>query len=725
MGGLLKPLDLVDYPLYMVAMNALPPVPDARRRRLAGRVAATGRSDRAVGAALVGGAARRRVLATGLGATGLRPDRVPDHARRRLGRRLPQQHVPHGRGAGGGRRAAPPAARPVEPRRDQHRAARAADRPGPGDGALVGPLAARHRQRHRREPPITVFARRSSPPEPDLDEVAGEWRNEPGWPLDRVVDDVRPLGDGHAEPRVWSPTPAPRRGSPAPATCRGGNRSTSGYDDAQSLTWEWPADDLELLGHPADGAGQRRRAGRDAGGAPLRRLPRRPLDAGHPRGAQPHAPPRPRTPEPMPVGEPVDVSVELEATSWTFDPGHRMRLAIAGTDWPNTVAPPAPVTLSLDLERLGVAPARVDGPSPCPPPSLVASTDAPTESRRRDLAGGSRRAASETSCVVDHGSTYDEEGVTCTEHYAGRSRVDTRSFAQRIDATAAFRLAVADGDRPQRGRAARRGDRHRVRGRSAAALLRRRRRVRGPTLAAGHPSRPRVAGTTWRTAAGRGPTRGDPARRGRADHRTGLRAHPGCRCRRRARRQYRVGLLPLRDQGPAAVRGVQLCRRTRPAPARPDPSLRAPALGCGCAGSWRCTGRAAGLARPGRCGSTPGRPRCACPELQAVSRRLDVHWKDIVAAVIAKASQPGEFTCDDPTAAAWRITALLDGLAVQATVHTGVLAKVDDDALGRGRWPPPSSASPERSCADARRRPAQTSQLTGKLGSVQRRPVEP
>ncbi|MGZ4639264.1 MAG: TetR family transcriptional regulator C-terminal domain-containing protein, partial [Actinomycetes bacterium] len=35
----------------------------------------------------------------------------------------------------------------------------------------------------------------------------------------------------------------------------------------------------------------------------------------------------------------------------------------------------------------------------------------------------------------------------------------------------------------------------------------------------------------------------------------------------------------------------------------------------------------------------------------------------------------GEMTCDDPSGAAWRITALLDGLAVQSTVHEGVLSR--------------------------------------------------
>jgi AcrR family transcriptional regulator len=63
------------------------------------------------------------------------------------------------------------------------------------------------------------------------------------------------------------------------------------------------------------------------------------------------------------------------------------------------------------------------------------------------------------------------------------------------------------------------------------------------------------------------------------------------------------------------------------------------------------------------------------PELQVVSRQLDVHWKDIVAQVVAEGVEAGEFTCADPVGAAWRIIALLDGLAIQSTVHTGVIAR--------------------------------------------------
>lgn len=63
------------------------------------------------------------------------------------------------------------------------------------------------------------------------------------------------------------------------------------------------------------------------------------------------------------------------------------------------------------------------------------------------------------------------------------------------------------------------------------------------------------------------------------------------------------------------------------------------------------------------------------PALAKVSQRLDVRWKETVATVIAEGVATGELTCADPSGAAWRITALLDGLAIQTTVHKGVLSR--------------------------------------------------
>jgi AcrR family transcriptional regulator len=63
------------------------------------------------------------------------------------------------------------------------------------------------------------------------------------------------------------------------------------------------------------------------------------------------------------------------------------------------------------------------------------------------------------------------------------------------------------------------------------------------------------------------------------------------------------------------------------------------------------------------------------PELRKVSRRLDLRWKDAVVSIIEDGVRDGEFSCPDPHRAAWRITALIDGLAIQVTVHRGVLSR--------------------------------------------------
>jgi uncharacterized protein len=64
------------------------------------------------------------------------------------------------------------------------------------------------------------------------------------------------------------------------------------------------------------------------------------------------------------------VTLELDATSWVFPAGHRLRLSLAGTDWPNLVPPPAPVTLTVERDGSALTHPALDGPSPSPPPSL-------------------------------------------------------------------------------------------------------------------------------------------------------------------------------------------------------------------------------------------------------------------------------------------------------------------------------------------------------------------
>ncbi|WP_460071285.1 TetR/AcrR family transcriptional regulator [Streptomyces sp. YKOK-I1] len=63
------------------------------------------------------------------------------------------------------------------------------------------------------------------------------------------------------------------------------------------------------------------------------------------------------------------------------------------------------------------------------------------------------------------------------------------------------------------------------------------------------------------------------------------------------------------------------------------------------------------------------------PALREVARDLDRAWKAALAEVIAEGVTAGEFTCPDPAATALRLTALLDGLAVQLTSYGGTVSR--------------------------------------------------
>ncbi|MEU2778909.1 TetR family transcriptional regulator C-terminal domain-containing protein [Streptomyces sp. NPDC007162] len=76
------------------------------------------------------------------------------------------------------------------------------------------------------------------------------------------------------------------------------------------------------------------------------------------------------------------------------------------------------------------------------------------------------------------------------------------------------------------------------------------------------------------------------------------------------------------------------------------------------------------------------------PALRDVTRSLDQQWKAALAEVIAEGVAAGEFRCPDPMAAALRLTALLDGLAVQLTSYPGAVPRSRaqrwaDEALAR------------------------------------------
>ncbi|MFI1164327.1 TetR/AcrR family transcriptional regulator [Streptomyces sp. NPDC020801] len=76
------------------------------------------------------------------------------------------------------------------------------------------------------------------------------------------------------------------------------------------------------------------------------------------------------------------------------------------------------------------------------------------------------------------------------------------------------------------------------------------------------------------------------------------------------------------------------------------------------------------------------------PALREVARDLDRQWKTAITGVIAEGVTADEFRCPDPAGAALRLTALLDGLAVQMTAYDGAVSRARaqqwvDDALAR------------------------------------------
>ena len=98
--------------------------------------------------------------------------------------------------------------------------------------------------------------------------------------------------------------------------------------------------------------------------------------------------------EPVPLvpGEEYDVTLLLDACAYRPDPGHRLRLSVAGADWPNTIAPPAPVTLTVhggSVDAAALARRRRASRRPSRPGAESSSEDADDV----DLVDHPRRAA--------------------------------------------------------------------------------------------------------------------------------------------------------------------------------------------------------------------------------------------------------------------------------------------------------------------------------------------
>lgn len=383
-GGALKALDLVDYPTYMVALNALPPVP-----RLFGEGWRETWERRVLGSEpwLI-----RWLEEQTHGAYWQQGSLRPDYDRIEAATMLV---------AGWADGYTNIALRAVEGLRCPRRlllgpwAHAWTETSLPGPNIDLVPEMLRWWDRWLKgidngvdaDPPITVFVRRPTKPEPDLRTLNGEWRFEPAWPLERGREHPLPLGNAVAVGRTGiGPDTLEVRGDTgwtAWISCAAnlpyGQPIDQRPDEANSLVYEWPPLDLdlEILGHP-------RVEVTVTSSAPVAYLSAKLCDV-FPDGTSAlvtrgllNLTQRETRDDPTPLepGAPYRIAVELEVTSWVFEPGHRIRLDLAGTDWPNAWPPPAPVTLGVERSGALILPV-VEGPSPIdrrpvlPPPTRV------------------------------------------------------------------------------------------------------------------------------------------------------------------------------------------------------------------------------------------------------------------------------------------------------------------------------------------------------------------
>jgi uncharacterized protein len=256
-----------------------------------------------------------------------------------------------------------------------------------------------------REPPIVLYAQRSTLPAPDRREVRGEWRWEPTWPPGRLVPTTVELAHAEVNRDGDGPDELPIRGDvgwTAWISCAGampwGQPSDQRIDEVHSLTYTWAPleDELEILGHATLRVAV-------TSSVPVGYLSAKICDV-FPDGTSSlvtrgmlnltHRDDR-TAPSPLEPGRAYEIELELEVASWTFEAGHRIRLDLAPADWPNAWAPPLPGTLTLDRSTGTLRLPVMDGPSPVterpelPPPNVALANRSPKElARSEDPAKG-------------------------------------------------------------------------------------------------------------------------------------------------------------------------------------------------------------------------------------------------------------------------------------------------------------------------------------------------
>ena len=319
------------------------------------------------------------------------------------------------------------------------------------------------------EPQLTVWVQGSRSPDPYRDTTPGHWRSETEWPVARTDYQtwyVGPAGTFAPEPPSDTPPDQkmslmtdphverdqrhlswqgpPNPGLAAPFWCTGlrpsGLPRDQRGDDACSLTFTTPplSEPLEILGFP-------RLELHVAASEPIAQLAVKLCDVG-PDGSSllvtrgvlnlthrdSHAQPTPLVP-----GRIYPVRLELSSICHVFAPGRRLRLSIAGADWPLVWPPPRPA--SLTLYHAAAHPSQLVLPViPAQSPALPAPVFAPLEVP----VAPARSEDGERSYTVRHDMV---DGTTTLSTRVGGTSFLTEQRL-RMTETNAKDLSIRDGD---------------------------------------------------------------------------------------------------------------------------------------------------------------------------------------------------------------------------------------------------------------------------------------
>jgi predicted acyl esterase len=282
-----------------------------------------------------------------------------------------------------------------------------------------------------------VFVRTSTRPEIDLDLHEGWWVTLPTVPpvTDATLDLTAPV----------SLDVVPDVGTAAWIDCAGhlpwGLSGDQRLDDERSLTWEIDPPPGPIVGHPVLRA--KVWATKPAASLSVKvcdvfpdgtsaLVSRGSLDLAYRDGV--HGSPAPLVP-----GREYDVEIVLDACAYQWTPGQTLRVSVAGADWPNTIAPPEPVSITLRTASLTLP---LLDEAEYPTPVFGAGAEHSSESPEgvgwqvnHDILH--RTTTALTRSDSHYPTPYDG---TAHELYLGEVSVDTRTFAQSANAHTVFDL---------------------------------------------------------------------------------------------------------------------------------------------------------------------------------------------------------------------------------------------------------------------------------------------